>query len=188
MLPWEKTLPPSKLHTTPPEGNRPVLPASHARVRPARAPARAPASGPGPCPCPCPPPGNSFRIPPGNSCRFDRNCRRYLRKAEAIPHEIRQNEDLEGAYALIQSFIARSGYRSPMSREEWERITEKTDVFTLHYEGQIVACDVALFERPYRAHALLGAMGPCAVDSITDFENILFSEVKTGKAISKARW
>ncbi len=59
------------------------------------------------------------------------------------------------------------------------------------YIADLVECNVdpnvKVAPKSQLDDALLGAMLPCAIDSVTDFENVLYSEVRTGKKIKRSK-
>jgi len=86
-----------------------------------------------------------------------KSCRYEIRKAEKLRCTVSFNEKLDEAHDLIQDFIRRKGYRSPMAQAEWDEIQKLRHVHTIHLDGQIIATHVMLLDPPLRARLLMSA-------------------------------
>ncbi len=86
-----------------------------------------------------------------------KTCRYQINKARKLAPEITVNERLEAAFDLINAFVARTSFRPPMLRAEWERITACCDVFVTSHEGKPMAAHVIISDAPACARALMSA-------------------------------
>ena len=76
-----------------------------------------------------------------------KSCRYVIRSAEKLAWNIGVNDHIGGAMALIEDYIARSGYTKSPSHRGWGSILDRADVFTAAHEGTLLAAHIVLADR-----------------------------------------
>lgn len=86
-----------------------------------------------------------------------KSCRSEIRKAERLEFVITSNNGRYDSLDLLNESIRRIGYRSELTRKEWDSLLETHDVHTVRFEDTPVATHVIMRHHPYRARLLLSA-------------------------------
>lgn len=86
-----------------------------------------------------------------------KSCRYEIRKADKLGFRVSINEPTEEAFQLFQNFFASNGYRSPMTRMEWQGYLQVADLHTIYHDHDLIAAHLLLRDAPHRVRLLLSA-------------------------------
>ncbi len=89
--------------------------------------------------------------------RVKRTDRQDINKARRMGCQILINEETDTALRIINEFILRKKFRTPISLKEWRRMLEYSDVFVAKADGRAFAARIVLVNAPARVKALYSA-------------------------------
>ena len=88
---------------------------------------------------------------------IDPKGRSLINKGGRLGCRVLVNEQTDAARALINAFMQRRGFRSPLSAAEWEHLRERCDVCLAEHDGRAWAAAIVLLDPPRRARLLYAA-------------------------------